>query len=550
MDKFNVIIPTANLGELDNEMNSWCLLPYDARLRSDEECIRTYGCTNWDLYNNIRDKILSNYDKMNIDKNNINIQNESGKILGHWENYNKLIEMSEELENSPYIVIINPSNTDQDILYAKYINYMLLNDKNKRISNDYSVKIWGINVPNMYARILRNLGNYQLDSDLGNDSNIVKSEEIQESAMIALENNISTIIMNGDFPNIERLKIDSLNPNLTESAKDIYDKLISEANTFDEIDNYLIQETPWFTHLELDKFDIPDSNYIYTVKEAMSKYKNDPLEINENEVLKLGWNPAIDINENSIKYAKQRQLNYLNENAPRIINLSTINPSIIEPNQPELFFNLYIVLNKSVISDANLYNKFGIAFHCNLKDIYTVNIKDNVCLGFANETLANYTDIEVLCIRIDKTTYDTLGKVIATNMSTNVPDIKIRSLYSLLAQTKNKFDPAASRLYYLKILDIIKELISFNNEMDKFEVVYNDKVFLYKVYSGLAKDYNEDNIYKIINILNCRKTREEFIINNSRGYNISPENNDKAVEIYKEMVLSLTPAEVIMCVSD
>jgi hypothetical protein len=563
MDKFNVITPTADLDELTADMSSWCLLPYDMRMRSDEECIRTFGCTNWDLYNNIKEKILANDDLNKIDKNNLTIQTESDDVIGHWSNYTKLIRLSDELQESPYIVIITPDDDKDDAdgceqLMSKYINYMLLNDKNRRISNDYSVKIWGLNVPAMYSRIINCMGARKSWNKFYNDEcpgtpkhfaddNIHKVEE----SMIPLVNErFDSMVVSENFLDIERIKLDSLSPYIIESSKEVYNTLISEANNFDNIDSYLLQETPWFNHSELSHFDLPKYGYMYSVKEAMNKFKEDPSFINEEAVLNLGWNPSVDINESSIKYAKQRQLNYLNENAPRVINLSNLNTDNIEMGTPELYFNLYIVLNKSVLSDVNLYNKFGISFGHQLQDIYTVNIKDDICLGFAKESLVNYLDIDVICFRVDRSTYEALARFISLNKTIEKSDLKIRSLYSLLAQTKNKFDPATARLYYLKILDIIKELISYNNEMDKFEISYNDKVFLYKIYSGLAKDYNDDNVLKIINILNCKTNRERFIINNSKNYTISQENSNEAIEIYKEMVTMLTPVEVIMSISD
>ena len=563
MDKFNVITPTADLDKLTADMSSWCLLPYDMRMRSDEECIRIFGCTNWDLYNNIKEKILANDDLNKIDKNNITIQTESDDIIGHWNNYTKLIRLSDELQESPYIVIITPDDDKDDAdgceqLMSKYINYMLLNDKNRRISNDYSVKIWGVNVPAMYSKIINCMGARKSWNKFCNDEcprspkhfaddNIYKVEE----SMIPLVNErFDSMIVSENFFDIERIKLDSLSPYITESSKEVYNSLITEANNFDNIDSYLLQETPWFNHSELSHFDLPKYGYMYSVKEAMNKYKEDSSSINEEAVLNLGWNPSVDINESSIKYAKQRQLNYLNENAPRVINLSNLNTDNIEMETPELYFNLYIVLNKSVLSDVNLYNKFGISFGHQLQDIYTVNIKDDICLGFTKESLVNYLDIDVICFRVDRSTYEALARFISLNKTIEKSDLKIRSLYSLLAQTKNKFDPATARLYYLKILDIIKELISYNNEMDKFEISYNNKVFLYKIYSGLAKDYNDDNVLKIINILNCKANRERFIINNSKNYTISQENSNKAVEIYKEMITMLTPVEVIISISD
>ena len=53
MDKFNVINLTANLSDLENDMCDWLRLPYEYRMRSDDDCIRLYGVTNTQLYNKL-----------------------------------------------------------------------------------------------------------------------------------------------------------------------------------------------------------------------------------------------------------------------------------------------------------------------------------------------------------------------------------------------------------------------------------------------------------------------------------------------------------------
>ena len=202
-----------------------------------------------------------------------------------------------------------------------------------------------------------------------------------------------------------------------------------------------------------------------------------------------------------------------------------------------------------MITESTIYNKFGIAFSSRMDQIYTVNIEDNCCLGFTLEQLSNYNDIDIILIKVDKQVYTALATFIASHKDINKSDIKIKSLYNVLANTKNKYDPASARLYYLKILDIIKELISYNNDMEDYAVSYGKNVYLYKIYSGLSADYKEDNILRILTILNCKDYREKFIISNCQNYNVTG-NEDSAKEIYKEMLSIYTPTKVIMSISD
>ena len=106
MDKFNVIIPTADLDELNMDMASWCSLPYNMRMRSDEECIRAYGMTNAELYNRIKEKILLANIVANKNRDNLIISNEAIEASSNensWANP-ALIDKSLELQKSPYIV--------------------------------------------------------------------------------------------------------------------------------------------------------------------------------------------------------------------------------------------------------------------------------------------------------------------------------------------------------------------------------------------------------------------------------------------------------------
>ena len=120
MDKYNVISITNNLAELQNDMANWSNLPYDFRLRSDENCIRLYGMTNTELFNrlravlvssqkpeedidvigaNISEAFTSTEDQINYDNPEFSEETEMMK----WKK-----DIANELDKSPYIVIISP----------------------------------------------------------------------------------------------------------------------------------------------------------------------------------------------------------------------------------------------------------------------------------------------------------------------------------------------------------------------------------------------------------------------------------------------------------
>jgi len=58
-----------NLEDLEQDMSNWMQLPYDMRKRSNDACIMKYGCTNEQLYNMIKARL------MNIDMNEYDPEN-------------------------------------------------------------------------------------------------------------------------------------------------------------------------------------------------------------------------------------------------------------------------------------------------------------------------------------------------------------------------------------------------------------------------------------------------------------------------------------------
>ena len=69
MDKYNVIDITTDLDALNQDMYKWSSMPYERRLRSDDECRRRYGVSNITLYNRLV-SILKEYNQSFQKKNN------------------------------------------------------------------------------------------------------------------------------------------------------------------------------------------------------------------------------------------------------------------------------------------------------------------------------------------------------------------------------------------------------------------------------------------------------------------------------------------------
>ena len=229
MDKYNVIEPSSDLAKLNKEMEDWSLLPFDFRMRSNEECIRRYGCTNIDLYNRIKAIILFRRGDKDIDNVTIRESLELNKVeqfnLDSIYDYELKLQTSKDLQQSATTIIIDPDITDIDELESKYKSFALLNDKFRLFSNNYSLQIWGFNVPNMYEIVKNRILNMNADDSIA-----------QDNISISLESN--TVISNYDK---------ALNPvkELTEYAilnNDTYylsKVLIENAKCLDSSNQYL-----------------------------------------------------------------------------------------------------------------------------------------------------------------------------------------------------------------------------------------------------------------------------------------------------------------------
>ena len=48
-EKYYVIDLTGDIDELEKDMSKWSNLPYEFRMRGNDECIKRYGMTNIEL---------------------------------------------------------------------------------------------------------------------------------------------------------------------------------------------------------------------------------------------------------------------------------------------------------------------------------------------------------------------------------------------------------------------------------------------------------------------------------------------------------------------
>lgn len=582
MDQFNVITPTHDIDDLNNQYYNWCSLPYNFRMRSNEECIRKYGITNIELYERLKASIMAHKMPESDDSELIgSYVSESSFELPEENLYNFNIEDEEffnkiqqvkELEMSPNIVIICPFK-DPNIkeytieeLNDKYNKYCLLTIRNKRFSDSYSLNIWGYTVYNMYEIMTKQIEN--IDKQLYN-SEFLKTRRNNNQKMADSVRDLTTIkMMDDDIIGLMNIRLDFC---------------------CQEIGHMKILDVFPYLHINQDiKHYMSHKNYydslpgfvpFLTIDEAR-EYGIESEDIED-------YYPGIEINEKSMKLARERQARWLEEHSVQIIDITKCKRRdgvVLESTQrlqdvyqKHNLYPVYIVLSYNKRGFTNILKKFGnleythsgLSLDSDLKEIYTFNYKpglDKDKKGFNIETLDAYikinndSDLMVLCFFVDKASIDKI-KYILDDMKRN----KSRTHYSFINLFRvyfgkeKKFDPNNLRMVCSQFVDYVLKMVNLditnkaNNLVTPDDFKYltkNPKIF--KIYEDLTRNYTdnevENKIYSLfqsmkdeqISYIDMMKEACEYVIESY--YSITE--NEEANKILAEIRELLTPESI------
>ena len=606
MDKFNVISLTSDLAELQNDMYMWLNLPYDKRTRSDENCIRLYGITNTELFNQLKALILA--DKIPKDPDLIGNTITEGSLIhqdhtGLAPDFDFLSDedqtfiwkkqMAQQLEQSPYVVIISPFYKNQiDItmseLIEKYNKYSMLSEKNKRFSNSYSIDLWGYNVPNMYEIMKKKLQGESSEDVLPVGSDLINRAD---TFMNNLKEYCDNMLVEDDKLGLYRVKLDACTE-MSSYHSTIYNSLVSEINKsiidYYDYSDTLSTMTPYFTPSEMSTIsdriiDLDNNSYHDTIKKLMEKYENGDSKL-EQFILDLGWNPSVSLTENNIKFARNRQLNWLKEHSAcvvditkiripeRIINESTANMRKLYKERN--LYPVYIVLSHSNTLFGKIINKVknstyshaGLSLDSDMKNITTYKC-DKYINGFSTDSLDTYISeskesiLTVLAFFVDDKTkfkIDTIMKDFVQKQEKT--KYGFSNLFNILLG-KEKNTPENLSLVCSQFVDVVLKLANVDLvdkpsnlviPEDFVQVANHPKVF--KVYEGLATKYNERKVEDLIfNLFDTHTIRDikytELMDQIAESFELdllySITENKKANKILNEMRYMVTPEAVI-----
>ena len=455
MDQYNVITPTNNLDDLDRDMNNWYLLPFEMRMRSNDECMRRNGCTIQDYYNRMRTSIIKHQDQGEYKPNNLEIMKENAySDLLSDVNFSEKKAMSNDYNQSPFIVIIDPDVKDIDELSRLYDSYLLLSPRNRLLSNEYSYSIWGYNVQNMRDLLM---GKFETTSTPYVSDNIIKESLTEGNVIKFAADRYNHWYWNNQI--IELNAVAEYGTLLDDLARQHFTSSIGDVSAI------LPTVTPYFTAAEIRdrgyKINIPkDKSYIKALKEAKT----------EEEFLALGWNPSISINEKTIKFAKERQLKSISNT--RIVDVSEMKmlesgviDEVTKDSYPFITVrdgdSYYAVGNESFNKLVSLNKNPG-------KSIYRDELGDRI--------------VEVAVIGVDKYTARQFKK--ADESLYNPEGVNFNGIYEVLKHPLNKFDLDVRKVYYAEMAELLYEYFNAAdtdkkfvlNENNTFKIVYKGSI--------------------------------------------------------------------------
>jgi len=423
-----------------------------------------------------------------VDADNINNGSEEVQV-NDTDTKDLLHQKVDQLNSDPTVAIIPDWIQFEDELITLYRKYSLLPKKFKTISNQYSINLFGYNVPNMYS--------IQRDKIIDNDYIFEGSDKLSELRKIINESN----------------EIDE-EVELKEGYYDFSD----------------YSAVPWFTldeeYCKLEFFEDPD--YTKKLVEAVRNYKyNSSLE-NCTKVLDLGWNPSVDLTKESIEYAKKRQINYLQEHSAFIYDLTKTDVTAIQESSRAMksiyndlnIYPVYIVLSWTnttfgkiirFVKDSK-YTHAGMSLDSNLEEIVTFKY-DSVSSGFEIENLKGYintyrdSQMEVLCLFVDK---EILKKLKASidyyKKAKDITKYGFKNLFNILLNKKKEFTAFDTEMVCSQFVDHILKLCDIditgkaNNLVipQDYATVASSNPKVYKIYEGYCREYIENKVESII----------------------------------------------------
>lgn len=537
LDKDNILLPTSSIEELEKDYNDWCLLPYKLRKLSNGTCMARYKCTVPELYLRYK-RPLEDFDYVNRVADEDNIKIAESAVLYKYENHTDLLSMSKRMQESPFIVILDPDINSIEVLDAKFDSFNKLSVKNRALSNNYSYCIWGFNVINMYQILKASIegDNTQVDSD-----NIIFKDSISEKCMIDAIAPIYDKMLEGicidDWATVIKLRENVIDYHIKKQIRNIdaeninaVEKISIEAMEVCDLiykfdGEILMKNIPYYNPREAfeicPNIVLPENSHYHDYCKLYESLED------KDSLLKYGWNPSVEISEKAFTLNRNNIVNFLNE----VETVDATKMDFYKHDKPEEDFVIrcnnvkpvYLVFNYFDKENflGNNYDKVGISFDPTLEKIYTFIGEDRKFEGFKVESIKDDNsypnDIDVVVIFLEQNICDKLISKCESLVGSFDLQYGFGSVLSIIKYTKNKLSPDNRKITYSIYIDMILRILCMDLErgilQNHLHTLKDFKRFIFRVYNGPNIYYNEDVVKSVKDIVNKLSDKVNYFYN-------------------------------------
>ncbi len=475
--------------------------------------------------------------------------------------YHDVLTISKNLQQNPFVVLIDPDITTIEDLNSRYNSYLSLSQKNKDMSDNFCWQLWGFNVYNMYIIMSNRLSSIDqieneiyesvlVDTNIFHEKNVNKYVYGIEFASYPIRNRCINALFENNILEYFSTKWCDDTSMVSLVEKSIYD----ECNDIDldsvcEFDTTILPTgVPYFNASEINicpSISRYKGSYISNIRSIFEDIEaGNNIDDNKAKLVSLGWNPEVKPTESNFNFAKNRQAknNFYNP-----IDITSLYLSKIDKTTQTKLIPIYFVLSykdyKSKFINISNYDHMGISFDINLDTTYIFNGVDNEFKGFIKAKNGLYIDkyIDVVVFYVDPIVYNELYSKVESLTGNKTELNNFGSIYGVLVNTLNKLSPDNTKLIYSQYIDLVFRLLNIDiktSELkyDKFELMKNTNIF--KVFSGNISEYNSERVANILQIISNENNVNNALVNKCSysGEDIKEETVQERMNILKNYI--------------
>lgn len=544
--------------DLDSDWTKYNLLPYSLKILSNERCLKYYGMKNEDLYYKLKKKFL--------DQNIENTEPEQkeyipGSNMNEVTNLDVLSMANKEARD--YMEKGGHELIPQDIKNLDDLNSFWYRfndqcDEHKAIANDKSVHLYGIQVPEMYQKLLHKF----LHNDISYKDNfdILKNPEVG-SVFVGTEAYDS--IMDTEDILESSIYLDSLNRKEKESGLDIIESSIRDSiiennvSILEDKEDYVkgasfltpneilsaigeenIVDKKWFDNYRAKFVGLkPEYKDFYSVRDRSiyEAYK----EKDDKKMISFGWNPMLEYTKENLFLSSKRANNEVRSN----MNFSFVDLTKTKETNKDTFpTGISVFFIKESDPDINHFKNpvYSMLFSfnpLNKNDFYSIDlagIHSNLSYDFFVGKFYKKPLITVFFLPLDKDFYnECIDHINDIVLNYHSQDSELKS--AIMGLGKDKIEIANKRLFTSVLINTLLGSVKSNDNIlhftDKNEIIYILFNRVPYIYNDIIKSYSKINIFDEYRNL----TESTFLDNIVESYKPYIKKRDTKVNTFKKL---------------